>query len=198
MPVEQCAPHAGRRQRDDQVMREHRTRARRGVPVCLFVIGVAFFLQGEAVDILPPIAHETLKQEAVVRQQPECLVRCCLFLPRTQRQGRGRGQAAETDIGQERALRQIDAQQHVAAGGLDPMRHPAPHARHQAHGGEPQRPQRRQKQSVLLVAITAAPAMDQLALQRFQIQRRRPPSHRIDVLERDRRAVPRHQLPQYG
>lgn len=110
-----------------------------------------------------------------------------------QPQHAGQGLPAEADIDDPRPVGEIDLQQHVAALadvilGLAPQ-----HPRETDRGAEADRDQRRPQQQVLLVAIAAAPALDQLALQRIQVQPRRLAAEGIEVLEGDRRRVPPHQ-----
>ncbi len=84
--------------------------------------------------------------------------------------------AAEADVGEEGALGQVHADEHVAE--RRPRRikrqHPADPRRQRRHR-ETQRPQHAEKNAVLLEAIAAARAVHEFALERGRIDQHRPP-----------------------
>ncbi len=117
------------------------------------------------------------------------LVGSSLFDTRLKPQRTGEHMTTETDISQPAFTRQLDAQQHVALGSLGILRLPPQDTRDQAAHLEADRPQRRFEQQVLLEAVTAAPLMHQLLLQRRQVKLYRKTQQRIEVGKWDGRDV---------
>ena len=60
------------------------------------------------------------------------------------------------------------------------------HPRREAGNAEAERAQDLQQHAVVLEAIAAAPRLDQLVLQQFDVEPDRQPQQRIQILERDR------------
>ena len=89
--------------------------------------------------------------------------------------------APEADVGQERPFGQVDAQQHVRArpnrGGV------RPDPRGESGHGEAQGLERRPEQRVLLEAVAAPPARDQLGLHALEVDANGPPEQDVEVLE---------------
>ena len=100
---------------------------RGGVPARHLVIGAPVRLQREAIDRHPAVADLRLQLEPILMLESVArLMRRFLFGSRLEADRTGHGEAAEPHIGKERALRKLDAHQHVRTHGVDLFRrHPA-------------------------------------------------------------------------
>lgn len=151
--------------------------------------------RGRVVDVVerrPVVAdcdrHRPYAAARVTARDAIALVRGGLRRRGVHRQRRGRHRRPETDIGQPGAPVDADAHHHMAArrGRRGRVAQPA-HAAEQALGLETDRAQHAQEQAVLLEAIAAAPALDQLRGHRFGADVDVALDQRVDRFERDRR-----------
>jgi hypothetical protein len=98
-----------------------------------------------------------------VEVHPERLVRRLLREVRDEREHAGEGLPAEPDVDEVRALRQLDAQQHVAQRGGGRAGRDAPHDPRGEPGDAVAQPvEDRAQQGVVLEAVAAAAAVDEL------------------------------------
>jgi len=120
-----------------------------------------------------------------------------LFEARLEQERRGLGEPAETDIGDPDAAVELDPQKHVPAW-RDRIVWLAPqHAGTEAGNGEPDGAERLHDQQVLLEAVAAAPALDDFAVQGFDVELDRTSEERVEVLEGDGRRMQAMQRTQH-
>ena len=183
---------------DDQVLREARTRVGRGVPIGDFKIRPRLGCQSEFVDRLPTVLDPQLKIEdlALARCSVDA-VRGRLLEARFEADGHGRGLAAKADIGDEPAFGQIDKREPVGQRRLAVLVGPN-HPSSQSGDRKAQGSEHIVKQSVVLLAITAAPGADELDLDRRRIEVHRDTEKRIEALESDAPDMRSDELTQDG
>ena len=116
-------------------------------------------------------------------------MRGLLLEPGLEQQRRRQRQPAEADIGDVSSSIELDAEQHVAARGNSVVGLAPQHPRGKAAGLEAKRLQRMQENQIVLVAITAAAAREDLVLQRGEIELYRSAQERVEIFERDRLRV---------
>jgi len=102
-----------------------------------------------------------------------------------QAQRRGERDGAETHIGQPGLAVEIDAQQHVREWRFPIKRAPPHDASDQRGDDKPEMGQRVGEQRVLLEAVAAASAIEQLGNDRRQLDVDRLATNRIEILERN-------------
>jgi hypothetical protein len=162
-------------------------------------VGVVLRLEVEAVERAPDAAGEGLHaQVGVGADEPERLVRGLLFLAGLEQQRRGQGQDAEADIGEPLPSLGLDAQQHVGERRERVVGMVPKHAGGKRRDLEAERFQRVHEEEVVLEAVAAAPAADELLLQGGDIERDRPAEEGIEILEGDRLRVQAVQVGEHG
>jgi hypothetical protein len=172
---------------DDEKTDEGPARVGRGVPIAELVISGDLRLQVESVHDSPAAGLLGIEPVVtIVRVKPKSAHLGAMFPPRRERQRLVDQAGSKTDVGEKRTLGKVDFDQHVFARTKRRVgwRHPA-NARAQPGGFEADRLQRRLEQGVLLEAIAAAPAFDELAPDRGGVEADRRSDQRVDALERD-------------
>ena len=132
----------------------------------------------------------------IVVDQPEIFMRRLLLVAGGELQGRRQHVAAETDINEVIIALGLDEQQAVHTRRLDALRHRPAHARCRLLHREAELAQHIGEQRVVLEAIAAAAAINELRLQRGRVELDRTLEQRIEVFERNRLRMQGVQLAQ--